>query len=250
MKYKVIRAAQAWLGCKEADGSHRQIIDAYNSIQPLPGGYKMSYSDPWCAAFVSAVAQVCGCTNVVFPECSCDRMIGRYQAAGRWVEDDAHIPLPGEVIFYDWQDSGVGDCTGSADHVGLVVEVSGNVITVIEGNKADAVGYRYIEVNSWYIRGYGVPDYDHLGGTAATAPAYTKPTYEYSIRLGLLQPGMADKQVQTLQEILAARGYYSCNTDGIFGALTKRAVMAYQADAGLETDGEVGNQTWTALLRG
>lgn len=249
MRYEMIRAAQVWLGCNEADGSHRQIIDAYNSIWPLPGGYKMSYSDPWCAAFVSAAAQVCGCTDIVYPECSCDRMIGRYQAAGHWVEDDTYVPQPGDIIFYDWQDSGVGDCTGSADHVGLVVEVSGSTITVIEGNKADAVGYRYIEVNSRYIRGYGVPDYDHLGGTAATAPAYTNPTYEYSVKLGLLQPGMADKQVQTVQEILAARGYYTGDVGGIFGELTKRAVMAYQADHGLEPDGEVGGDTWSALLK-
>lgn len=251
MRNKMIQAAQAWLGRNEADGSHRQIIDIYNTISPLPGGYRLSYTDPWCAAFVSAAAQVCGCTGIVFPECSCDRMIERYKAAGCWIEDDAHVPQPGEIIFYDWQDSGAGDCTGSADHVGLVADVRGNTITVIEGNKSDAVGYRYLEINSRYIRGYGVPDYDSIGtaGVAITSPAYTKPTYKYSVKLPLLKPGMEDPAIATIQEILAARGYYTGDADGIFGELTKRAVMAYQADAGLDTDGEIGGLTWKAIIK-
>lgn len=252
MRNKMIQAAQAWLGRNEADGSHRQIIDIYNTISPLPGGYRLSYTDPWCAAFVSAAAQVCGCTGIVFPECSCDRMIERYKAAGCWIEDDTHVPQPGEIIFYDWQDSGAGDCTGSADHVGLVADVRGNTITVIEGNKSDAVGYRYLEINSRYIRGYGVPDYDSIGtaGVAITSPAYTKPTYEYTVRLGLLKEGMEDPQVRTVQQLLAAKGYEPGEADGIMGEATVGAVRAFQENSGLLADGEVGGDTWSALLRG
>jgi hypothetical protein len=33
------------------------------------------------------------------------------------------------------------------------------VIQVIEGNKDDAVSYRYLFLNDPTIRGYGVPDY-------------------------------------------------------------------------------------------
>lgn len=39
-------------------------------------------------------------------------MVRLYQELGRWVEDDAYVPSPGDVIFYDWQDSGVGDNAG------------------------------------------------------------------------------------------------------------------------------------------
>ena len=38
-------------------------------------------------------------------------------------------------------------------------KVSGSTITVIEGNKNDAVGRRTLKVNGRYIRGYGVPKY-------------------------------------------------------------------------------------------
>ena len=78
------------------------------------------------------------------------------------MENDAYVPKPGDYIFYDWQDGtnyATTDNTGAADHVGIVTEVNGSTITVIEGNMSDAVGYRHIAVNGRYIRGYGVPKY-------------------------------------------------------------------------------------------
>lgn len=159
LRAKVVTAAKGWYGCKEADGSHKPIIDLYNTQKPLPRGYKMKYSDAWCSTFASAVAIKAGMTDIIPTECGCEAHIKRFKAMGAWQEDDAYVPKPGDYIFYDWQDNGVGDCTGAADHVGIVVEVNGTTITVIEGNMNDAVGYRRIAVNGRYIRGYGVPDY-------------------------------------------------------------------------------------------
>lgn len=59
-------------------------------------------------------------------------MISLYKNLGRWKEDDSYTPGIGDVIFYDWDDSGSGDCTGGADHVGIVTAVSGTSITVIK----------------------------------------------------------------------------------------------------------------------
>lgn len=89
-----INKAISYLGQNEADGSHKTIIDLYNSITPLPVGYKVKYTDDWCATFVSAVAKVCGITGIVLPECGCERMIKLYQKAGRWQENDAYSPRP------------------------------------------------------------------------------------------------------------------------------------------------------------
>lgn len=76
-----------------------------------------------------------------------------------------------------------------------------------------------------------------------------KPVYYYTIKLPLLKSGMYDNAVTTVQQLLATRGYYTGDCDGIFGELTKRAVMGFQADTGLETDGEVGGQTWDKLIK-
>ena len=159
LRARVCRRAEQWLGCRESDGSHRPIIDLYNRIRPLPRGYKMRYDDPWCAAFVSAVGAACGLTDTILPECGCEPMIALYQAAGRWEEADDAAPRPGDLIFYDWEDSGAGDCVGAADHVGLVTENDDDLLTVIEGNLSDAVGSRKIYAGARFVRGYARPDY-------------------------------------------------------------------------------------------
>ena len=160
IRQKVVGAAKAWLGCNEADGSHKQIIDLYNSHKPLARGYKLQYSDAWCAGFVSAVAIKLGLTDIMPTEVGVGEMIKLYQRLGRWKESDSYIPKPGDVIMYAWGDSGAGDCQSGASHVGIVVSCDGKTITVIEGNKNNAVGYREIAVNGRYIRGFGLPDYD------------------------------------------------------------------------------------------
>ena len=159
IRAKFVETAKSYLGCKESDGSHRKIIDLYNSQKPLPVGYKVTYTDAWCATFVSAMGVKCGLTDIVLPECGCGRMVALYQKAGRWTENDAYVPNPGDIIMYDWDDNGVGDNTGAPDHVGIVCSVSGKTITVIEGNKSDSVAYRTLQVNGRYIRGYCLPNF-------------------------------------------------------------------------------------------
>ena len=159
LRQKVVDTATAWLGRKESDGSHREIIDLYNSHKPLARGYAVRYTDPWCATFVSAVAIKLGLTDIMPTECGCGEMIRKYQQIGRWMEKDSYRPQPADIIMYDWNDTGKGDCTGEPEHVGYVVNVDGDEIEVIEGNKNDSVAYREVRVNGRYIRGYCLPDY-------------------------------------------------------------------------------------------
>ena len=166
----IIDKLNSWLGCREGDKTHKHIIDTYNNHKPLAQGYKVKYTDAWCATTVSAAFIECGYTDIFVTECSCNRMITLLKKKGMWQENDAYIPHSGDVIFYDWQDSGVGDNVGSSDHVGVVEKVDNGVITVIEGNKNDGVEKRTIKVNGKYIRGYGLPKYDTIIQTPAPKP--------------------------------------------------------------------------------
>ena len=121
----VLAQARAWIGRNEADGTHKGIIDVYNGHKPLARGYKVKYTDAWCATFVSAVAIRCGLTEIIPTECGCGQMVELFRAMGEWQESDSRTPSPGDVIFYDWDDSGTGDCTGWPDHVGIVEGVDG-----------------------------------------------------------------------------------------------------------------------------
>lgn len=160
LRSKMVKQMQSWIGCKESDGSYKKIIDIYNSQKKLPRGYKVKYNDAWCATTVSAAAVACGYDGVIPTECSCNQLIKLFQGKKQWMENDAYVPEPGDFIFYDWDDNGVGDDTGASEHVGMVEKVSGNDITVIEGNKNNACGRRTLKVNGRYIRGYGLPAYD------------------------------------------------------------------------------------------
>ena len=62
-----------------------------------------------------------------------------------------------------------------------------------------------------------------------------------------LQQGSTGPAVVTLQELLKSKGFYTGNIDGIFGPITRGAVVAFQGSAGLVQDGIVGIKTWTAL---
>ena len=159
LRESVVIEAKKYLGYKESDGSHKKIVDIYNSHSPLARGYKVKYTDSWCAVFVSAVSIQCGLTDIMPTECSCGRMIELYQKLGRWEENDAYVPNIGDIIMYDWDDSGKGDNTGWPEHVGIVTEVTGSTMKIIEGNKSDSVAYRTVSVNGKDIRGYCLPDY-------------------------------------------------------------------------------------------
>lgn len=164
IREKVIDVAQAYLGAKEGGKLHKQIIDIFNTVKP--DGASMTYSAPWCASFVSGVEiEALGKTDAkkICPlSYNCGTIIDRAKALGSWVEDDAYKPKIADWILYDWQDSGKGDNTGGADHVGIVEKVSGKKITVIEGNKNDKCERRTLAVNGKYIRGYVAIPYNKL----------------------------------------------------------------------------------------
>lgn len=159
LRMRVVETAEGYLGLNEADGSHKKIIDLYNSHQPLAMGYEVQYTDSWCSTFVSAVAIQCELTDIIPTECGCERHIGLFQEIGRWEETDSTIPLPGDLIFYDWDQNKPGESTGWSDHVGIVVGTKWPFVKVIEGNKDDSVSYRYILLNDMQIRGFAKPDY-------------------------------------------------------------------------------------------
>ena len=276
LRSAVCAQARSWLGCHESDGSHKVIIDLYNRYK-RPGDYTMRYIDPWCAAFSSAVGMAvcvanalpCKPYGLIPASAACDPKIAEYIRRGTWVEDDAYLPTPGDEIFYDWQDNGVGDCRGSSDHVGIVVAVDGNTITVIEGNKSDSVGYRTIRRGGQYIRGYGIPDY---AGAAAKAqqeseaaiivdePGESSLSHSEDIRkngtnaLPVVRRGDGvgnpSEIVRAAQLLLIGRGF-RCGpwgADGEFGSATYGAAYQFQRARGLEVDGVIGPKTWAALL--
>ncbi len=160
LRMKVVSTIIGWIGHKEGSAGHKEIIDTYNSQKVLPRGHKMSLTEPWCAATVSAAIIAAGLEDYIPSECSCNELIKAAMAEEIWVEDDTHIPSVGDIVMYDWQDDGAGDNTGKADHTGIVVGVYDAQFDVCEGNANNKVGIRGLDYNSKYIRGFICPRYD------------------------------------------------------------------------------------------
>lgn len=170
VRKKFAARAAGYVGVKEGTAQHHAIIDRYNAHKPLARGYAVKYTDAWCATFGSEIAIEAGYTDIIPTECGCEAQIKLWQKMGRWCENDAKVPEPGDYIYYDWDDNGVGDCKGNSDHVGIVESCDGKTIVVVEGNKNNAVERRTLQVNGRYIRGYGVPNFAKKA-TSTQAPA-------------------------------------------------------------------------------
>ena len=114
--------------------------------------YGLSERDEWCAIFVSWVAYQCGYIDAgIIPRfASCTVGIEWFQDRGQWMERD-YMPVPGTLIFFDWETD------GTADHVGIVESVVDGKVNTIEGNSSDSVRRRSYDIDSMKIFGYGVP---------------------------------------------------------------------------------------------
>jgi N-acetylmuramoyl-L-alanine amidase len=70
---------------------------------------------------------------------------------------------------------------------------------------------------------------------------------EESLQVAVLKQGSKGNEVREMQRRLKLWGYYKGSVDGVFGASTKSAVIAFQKKNGLTADGVVGKSTYKAL---
>lgn len=142
MNYKDF--ALQFVGVKQGSSRHKQIIDGYNNgVRPLPRSYRVTYSDSWCATFVSYVLLSCGAINAPY-ECSCYYMNKKATENRQIVK----TPKVNDVVIYDWNNN------GTLDHVGIITNINGDTLTVVEGNKTKQVGIRTISKKSNEIHSY------------------------------------------------------------------------------------------------
>ena len=117
---------------------------------------------PWCACFLSWALDKCGAVNGTTPKfAEVNAWISDFNTKGTWYDngDDNYAPIPGDLIFFDWE------LDGSANHVGAVlyVDEGQNAVYTIEGNSGSGVVmlHRY-SLSDRRILGYGVLDWTVL----------------------------------------------------------------------------------------
>ncbi len=104
-----------------------------------------------------------------------------------------------------------------------------------------------------FARGYNGPRYEEndYDGKLARAYAHWAPVYaaqgSQKATEDVMDMGDSGALIKAVQERLKALGYPVGKTDGKFGSRTRSAVLSFQAENGLVTDGVVGPSTRVAL---
>lgn len=228
-KSELIKKAQSYLGA-----NYKHFCDSF-----WGGCY------PWCAAFVSVIAKESGNGDIIPFNASCTAQVAWFKSRGCYLGKTTDIRV-GDYIYYEFNDPLDG-----ADHVGVVTEVNGNMLTVIEGNKGNKpsdqtkVEYREIPKDWPYICEVCRPKYDK-----EIEKEVTITVNDITIKVKQIQTGSAGSHVMTLQHILIGKGYScgACGADGEYGPDSRDAVIRYQRDNHLTEDGVVGVNTWTKIL--
>lgn len=118
--------------------------------------YAEDDDEPWCTEFaVWCANQVGGVHDELVPDATYSGALKRwFDKRGQWYDaDSGYLPLPGDIILYDW------DGDGSTDHTGVVEEVDSKRVYTIEGNVGNKCRRQSHSIDAECIAGYCVPEY-------------------------------------------------------------------------------------------
>jgi hypothetical protein len=175
-----------------------------------------------------------------------------FEKMGTWFEADCgQTPQPGDILYFDFPGDGVnrishvGICSGIiAD--GVVATIEGNTSGKKKGDQRNG-GEVCEQVRAYKpnkkkvlvsIVGWGRPNYKG-NEVQAEVPVSEAPAFP-----GTIKPGDKGDGVKVVQEALGLRA------DGVYGAATKKAVIAFQDNHDLiDSNGVVGPKTWAELVK-
>lgn len=149
----MIKLFKSWNGLTEKNGVQSKIIKPYNK---LTGRALNCKTTPWCQiAVVSCIYQSKAVKKGKYSTTSgCLQAQSWYRKKKR-LKKRGVTPSLAWQVFYDFKGK------GKPTHTGIIIAINKKkkTITVVEGNKKNAVGYRTISWSSKYILSYGIPYY-------------------------------------------------------------------------------------------
>ena len=186
--------------------------------QPYWSWYGFGSRVEWCCCFVSWCANECGYIDAgVIPKYSVvDDGVNWFKSKGQWIDGSAE-PLPGMIIFFDWEYDGLD---GSGDHTGIVEKVEGGRVYTIEGNASDKCQELSYSVGYHEILGYGFYESNSssAGSSDVASQVWTRlKSYGYSdsVAAGIIGNMMRECGGDTLDLDWDIVGHY--NGDEFYG---------------------------------
>ena len=107
------------------------VIEGPKDNETKYGAFTKANFLPWCGSFVMWCANEVG---LKIPNCvSTVAGATAFMKKGQWEKAEEAIPLPGDIVFFDFPNDGVNRIS----HVGIVVKDNGDgTVTCVEGNTA------------------------------------------------------------------------------------------------------------------
>ncbi len=214
---QIIDIMDSWVGLSRAKGTHKPIIDLYNSHKPLARGYAVTYTDNYCDATVSAAFIKAGAVDLIGgTECGVEEHVKLFKKAGIWIEDGTITPEKGDIIVFNWDDATQPN-DGYSDHIEVVRSVGSKNFETTGGNmNGGIVGHRTVAIGWGYIRGFARPKYAKANSSTpkpekTDTGANTKPTgattttKTYTVKSGDNLTKIANKVGTTVQEIKGSK---------------------------------------------
>jgi hypothetical protein len=226
------------------------VIEGPKDNETKYGKFAKANFLPWCGSFCMWVAHE---AKVKIPNTvSTVAGAAAFEKMGTWFEADCgQTPQPGDILYFDFPGDGVnrishvGICSGIiAD--GVVATIEGNTSGKKKGDQRNG-GEVCEQVRAYKtnkkkvlvsIVGWGRPNYKG-NEVQAEVPVSEAPAFP-----GTVKPGDKGDGVKVVQEALGLRA------DGVYGAATKKAVIAFQDNHDLiDSNGVVGPKTWAELVK-
>ena len=158
-----------------------------------------------------------------------------------------------DIIFFENN----GNRADGPDHVGVVIENTGSSVKILEGNTNGVYGDWFnTSTSNVFEYPYDYSGFDCIIDMSCSfsesdidkvEPTNVPESFEVLFRT--LKRGCEGRDVKSLQRLLFADGYSvgSSGDDGDFGPNTEKAVLNFQSDHNLTSDGVVGPKTFKAL---
>jgi hypothetical protein len=107
------------------------VIEGPKDNETKYGAFTKANFLPWCGSFVMWCANEVG---LKIPNCvSTKAGAESFMKKNQWEKAEEAIPLPGDIVFFDFPNDGVDRIS----HIGIVVKDNGDgTVTCLEGNTA------------------------------------------------------------------------------------------------------------------
>lgn len=139
---------------------------------------------PWCAVFVSYIANEAGVLDKIVKRCQGAGDFAREGVTsgwGKWYEGDTK-PQVGDIVTFTWNGKGEYEDKDAyfSDHVGIVYRVDRNYVYTVEGNTngtndTSIVSKRIYALCSGLINGYYRPNWNSVEESSAKKDTTTNP---------------------------------------------------------------------------